>query len=226
MVFDFSSLSQKLSQLLSKASLLLLGTSAGVFLSAYGALASEEIVITYSALEQPVLVKDLETFVETGEMSSSIRFLVGISKQNPEDVRQALTKELDVSLRFLYKVLNTLPGEYALFQAGQVVHPKFKPNRAIIPALRGTLLVSASNDNKITLLEFFQKYPTQQMYIDGRLLKNTAEDVIVFINRAKDRLEVPLAIAKDFVEDMVCDCEVASSEKSTFTEVNSVSASK
>lgn len=45
------------------------------------------------------------------------------------------------------------------------------------------------------------------MYIDAKLLKNTAEDVVGFINRAEDRLEVPIAIAKYFLEDMVCDCE-------------------
>ena len=207
MTIDFLSLKQKLSQWLTKSSVLLLGIGAGTLLGSSNALASEEIILSYSALGQSVSVQDLETFVETGEMSSSIRFLVDVTQQNPDDVRNALTKELGLSLTFLHDVLNSLPGEYALFQAGQIIHPKSKPNRALITSLRGALIISASDDDKISLLEFFQNYPTQQMYIDARLLKNTAEDVIGFINRAEERLEVPLALAKDFLEDMVCDCE-------------------
>ena len=207
MTIDFPSLQQKLSQWFTKGSILLLGIGTGTLLGSSKALASEEIILSYSALGQSVLVQDLETFVETGEMSSSVRFLIDVTKQNPDDVRTALTKEVGLSLTFLSKVLNSLPGEYALFQAGQIIHPKSKPNRALITSLRGALILSASDDNQISLLEFFQNYPTQQMYVDARLLKNTSEDVIDFINRAEERLEVPLAIAKDFLEDMVCDCE-------------------
>ena len=225
MNFAFPSFRRKLSGLF-QASLLLLATGAGIGMKTTDALAAEEVVLTYSALDQPVLVKDLENFVETGKMSPSIRFLVGVTKQDPEDVRQALTQEIGLNSRFVYKVFNSLPGEYVLFQAGQVVHPRYKPNRAIIPALRGTLILSASDDGKISLLEFFQKYPTKQMYIDGRLLKNTAEDVIGFIDDAKETLEVPLAIAKDLLEDMVCDCEVATSTSPNLTKVDTISSQK
>ena len=225
MNFAFPSLRRKLSGLL-QASLLLLATGAGVCIKSTDALASEEIVLTYSALDQPVLVEDLENFVETGKMSPSIRFLIGVTNQDPEDVRKALTQEISLDGRFVYKVFKTSPGEYILFQAGQVVHPRYKPNRAIIPALRGTLILSTIDDGKITLLEFFQKYPTKQMYIDGRLLKNTAEDVIGFINNAKETLEVPLAIAKDLLEDMVCDCEVATSTSPSLTQVDAISSQK
>lgn len=56
-------------------------------------------------------------------------------------------------------------------------------------------------------MEVCQKYPTQQMYIDAKLLKNTAEDVVSFINRAEDHLEVPIAIAENFLENVLCDSE-------------------
>ncbi len=207
MTINFLSLPQKLYGWVAKGSILLLGIGTATLLGSSQALASEEIILSYSALGQSVSVRDLETFVETGEMSSSIRFLINATKQDPDDVRNALTKEIGLSLTFLSDVLNSLPGEYALFQAGQIIHPKSKPNRALIPSLRGALILSTSDDNKISLLEFFQNYPTQQMYVDARLLKNTSEDIIGFINRVEERFEVPLAIAKSFLEDMICDCE-------------------
>lgn len=207
MNFNFSFWHRRLSGLM-QTSLLLFTVGTGLSINPNKVLAAEEIVLTYSFLDQPVLVKDLETFVETGKVPTSLKLLIGIAKVDPEDVRQALTKEVSVSNVFLYKVFNTLPGEYVLFQAGQVIHPRYKPKRALIPALRGTLIVSASDDGKISLLEFFQKYPTKEMYVDGRLLAKTAGDVFGFLNRAEEALEVPLAIAKDFLENLVCECEV------------------
>ena len=206
-MINFPFLPRKLSKLC-QSSLLILATSLGLSLKPSKVLAAEEIVITFSFLDQPILVKDLETFVETGEMSPAIRFLVGISQQDPDDVREVLTKEVSIDSRLVYKVSNSLPGEYLLFQAGQVVHPRYKPNRALIPALRGTLILSTTDDQKISLLEFFQKYPTKEMYIDGRLLAKTAINTINFINDVEETLEVPLAIAKDFLAEMVCDCEI------------------
>ncbi|MGK7899517.1 MAG: alpha/beta hydrolase [Xenococcus sp. (in: cyanobacteria)] len=210
MNFNLSFLRRKLSRLL-PASFFLFTVGTGLSINTHEVLAAEEIVLTYSFLDQPVLVKDLENFVETGEVPTSLKLLIGLSKQDPEDVRQALTQEVSLDNRFLYKVFNTLPGEYVLFQVGQIIHPRYKPNPALIPALRGTLILSASDDGKISLLEFFQKYPTKEMYVDGRLIAKTAGDVFGFLNRAEEALEVPIAIAKDFLEDLVCECEVTTS---------------
>lgn len=209
MAINFSFLRCKLSRLLIKCSILPIATIAGILLNSTNARASQEIVLKYGVMTQSVAVADLETFVETGKMSPSLRFLIGVSKQEPENVRQALTKELGVSPTLLSDIFNSLPGEYGLFQAGQIIHPKFKPNRALIPGLRGALIISASGDNKISMLELFQNYPTQQMYVDAKLLKNTSDDVIDFINRVGDKFEVQMAIAKDFIEDMVCDCDAS-----------------
>ncbi|MGK7876255.1 MAG: alpha/beta hydrolase [Xenococcaceae cyanobacterium] len=209
MSFSFPSLPswlrQPLSKLLSQGGILLLGAGAGVLFGSASAFASEEIILTYGPFAQSVAVKDLETFAETGQMSPSIRFLVNITNQDPEEVRKALTQELGVGMVFLSDVLNTLPGEYLLFEAGQIVHTKSR--RANIQSLRGALVLSAYGDDKISLLEVFQNYPTQQMYIDGKTLANTASKVIGFIDRAEERLEVPLAIFKDFLESLICECE-------------------
>lgn len=214
MAINCSFLRNKLFYLLIKSSILPITTVVGILLNCNQAQASQEIVLKYGVFTQSVAVADLETFVETGKMSRSLRFLIGVSKQDPENVRQALTKELEVSPTLLSDIFKSLPGEYGLFQVGQVVHPKFKPNRALIPALRGALIRSASDDQKISLLEFFQDYPTPQMYVNAKLLKNTSDDVIDFVNRVDDKFEVQLAVAQDFLEDMVCDCD-ASAQSNT-----------
>ena len=59
-----------------------------------------------------------------------------------------MTKSFNINLRKADKTLTILPGEYALFQAGQVIHP---PNRtANMQTLRSAILLSLSEDNQIS----------------------------------------------------------------------------
>ncbi|RMF25142.1 MAG: alpha/beta hydrolase [Cyanobacteria bacterium J083] len=184
---------------------LLLGVSAGISLSATNAMAAEEIIFTYGALAQEVAVKDLETFAETGKMSPAIKYLAKLSRQEPETLRAGLTEELEVGVVFLSDVLNSLPGEYLLFQTGQIIHTK--SYRANIQSLRAAVVLSASDDDRISLLEVFQNFPTRQMYIDSAQLLETSKDVQKLIDRVGKKLEAPLAIAKEFLDDIICECD-------------------
>jgi hypothetical protein len=156
--------------------------------------AAEEIIITYGSLSQSLQVKDLTTFAQTGEMSSSIRFLVDIAKQNPEQLGQILTQELGVGLVFLSDILNSSPGEYALSEVGQVIQTKSR--RANVESLRGALVTSAT-DNQVSLLEFLQNYPTQQIYVDGDQLFHKVNTVRSLVNQVDKYLELPLEIIQE-----------------------------
>ncbi|NJL83391.1 MAG: alpha/beta hydrolase [Chloroflexaceae bacterium] len=171
---------------------------------ASAASAAETIIFTYGPFQQSVAVKDLRTFAETGRMSSSVRFLVRVSRAEPESVRRVLTQELEVGIVFLSNVFNSLPGEYVLFQAGQIFHPRGR--RAVIESLRGALVISAV-DNRISLLEFFENYPTQQLFVDGIRLARTASDAARLANQVGDRLDVAVRIVRDMVDDLLCDCQ-------------------
>ena len=204
----------KLSKWINWKSALALGAGLVMTFPSLKVNAAEEIILTYGPLAQSVAVKDLSTFAQTGEMSASIRFLIDIANQNPEDVRQVLNQELGVGIVFLSDILNTLPGEYGLFEIGQVVHTKSR--RANIQSLRGALVISAV-DNKISLLEFLQNFPTQQMYFDGYKLSQRANTVISFVNRVGKNLEVPLAIAKDLLSTVICECESSVTSQSNLS---------
>ena len=158
--------------------------------------AAEEIIVSYGALSQSVKVKDLSTFAQTGEMSASIRFLTDIADQNPQQMRQILNRDLGVGIVFLSDILNSSPGEYGLSEIGKVVHTKSR--RANVESLRGALLISAI-DNKVSLLELFQNYPTQQIYIDGDQLSQRAKMLKKVTNQIDKNLEIPLAIIEQLL---------------------------
>ena len=111
-----------------------------------------------------------------------------------------------MSIKFLDDILNNLIGEYILFQVGQVIHTPSK--QANIQALRSALILSAMDDDKISILEFLQNYPTRRVMIEGlnlvRTAKNFKEKGIVKTSTA--RLEDILVELQEFGAENDCNC--------------------
>jgi hypothetical protein len=185
-----------------------LGTGLGCLIGATPGQAAEEIVFTFGPIRPAVSITDLENLAATGRVPNNLRFYFNISGVEPSVVQNALTTELPVDLLFADRTLNSLPGEFALFEIGQIVHTRSR--QANIQALRAAVVLSVSEDNTLTLLEFLQNYPTQQLYIDGVELAKVARDVSQALEDVRDvaqRLQIWVTVARGFLEDMVCECE-------------------
>lgn len=151
--------------LLVKLGIVSLGIGVIVGIDSSLVLAAEEVIFYNGMASQSVSLKELENFADTGETSPSLEFLFDFSRQNPQLARYFLNQEFLVEAIWFKNLLNSTPGEWLLGETGKTVHPKSK--RANIQALRGSLVQCASDDNKISLLEILQNYPTQQVYVDG-----------------------------------------------------------
>ena len=133
------------------------------------------LVVTFGPFRPSISLAELTTFVETGKLPAGWSFYLNIAGVNPDNLRSALNQEVDAELKFLDQTLNSLLGEYALYQVGQIVHTRSR--RANIQALRSALVLSAAADNKITFLEFLGNYPTGQLYLDGAKLASLGNQV-------------------------------------------------
>jgi hypothetical protein len=196
---------QKTVKIFSVGGMCLLGTGASLLLGTPRTEAAEQIVVSYGPIQQSFKVKNLEAFVETGEIARDVKMLVRYSGQDPETLRRFMSSELSVDFLFLYDLLSTLPAEYALFELGNIIHTK--SHRANIQALRSAIVMSARDDNKISLLDFFQNYPLEYMYIDGQNLASVASDVNGIIKSVSEFLEVPVAVMRDLVGPLICECD-------------------
>lgn len=165
------------------------------------AAAAEQLYFTYGPLGRSIAIADLQTFAETGETTSQLRWYLNFANLEPDVFRRVLTQEVTLSLDTIDTITHTLPGEFVLFEAGQIVHTKYR--QANIQALRGAFLVSVSEDNKISLLEFLENYPTPGVYVDGVVLARVARDV----NNVIDRLEPTIAVIQELLSSFVCDCQ-------------------
>lgn len=178
--------------------------SAGVLMASPRANAAENIVLTYGIFNETISVESLRTLVETGETTASLDFLFGLMKITPETAANVLTQDIEVSVQFIDDVLYSLPGEFALFQMGRIFHNRGRV--ASIQALRSALTLSASEDSNLTLLEFFENYPNRQLYVDGALLADVASEASDFVEKTGRTLAIPIAIMKDLLSTVVCDC--------------------
>ncbi len=169
----------------------MLVASMAIFLSPNQAFASEEIIFTYGGATQSVSLEELQNFAETGEVSSSLDFLLNFSNQNPLMMQWILRQEFPANTRLVYDLLNTAPGEYVLSQTGNVVGSKSE--RANVQALRGALITSASNDNVISLIELLENYPTQQVYVNGKILAKARQNLSQFIEETNKYIQIPMS---------------------------------
>ncbi len=149
------------------------GLSTAIALSVLSpaAIAAEQVVFKYNVFERSIPVEDLTTFAETGKLTRDLKAYMRMSKQDPEKVRKTLTDKVDVNVVTLDRVLNSIVGSVVLDRLSQYVYtPSRKADKE---AMRAALVLSASKDNNISILEIAQNYPTQEVHIDGERLIET-----------------------------------------------------
>lgn len=173
-------------------------------------LANKQLVIQFGPLGRSISLADLTHFAETGEISRGWRFFFNVAGIDPAEVRTALNQEISANLGFLDKVLNGLLGEYALYQVGQILHTP--SDTANIQALRSAIILSAVEDDRLSLLEVLQRYPTQQVYLNGARLARIGRYAARFQARGGVRsavvsLEDWLVQLQASAAESVCTCE-------------------
>jgi Alpha/beta hydrolase of unknown function (DUF1400) len=152
------------------------------------AFAAERVILKYRFLRESLSVENLTTFAETGKLSNSLEAKLALARQDPKLVRKYLTDPVKVDLVILDRLLNSRVGNVILDELSEVIHtPSGKADRQ---ALRSAIILSASKDNQITLLEVIQNYPTSEVEVEGdrlesayrqlRLLQGSVEDLLPF----------------------------------------------
>lgn len=165
------------------------------------AAAADQLVLTFGILGRSIPIEDFRVLADTGEVTDELRWYVNITNLDPAVLQQVLTEEVTVSQQLIDRITYSLPGEFVLSQIGNTIHTRSR--RADIQALRAALLLSASGDNRLSLIEFLEQYPTQEVYIDGRSLLRLARDV----NRVRAQVQPVVTAVETFLETFICNCE-------------------
>jgi predicted dienelactone hydrolase len=128
--------------------------------------AAETLFFDYGYLSRSLPVGDLETFAETGEVSSDLDYYFRLLEATPEtqeQFRQALNGRRPIDVAQLGQLLYTPLGEEFLRQFGTYIQTGARLNGQY--AIRAALLGAASDSEGFSLLGVLQQYPTD-MRID------------------------------------------------------------
>jgi hypothetical protein len=174
--------------LLRKLSLAGLGIGLGMSAVVPSAIAAEQVVIHYLMFERSIAVEDLATFAETGELSNDLERYVEQTGKDPEALQNALNRTVPMRLALLDLTLNTFLGELLLDEVGQLIRtPSDTANRE---ALRSALVLSAADDDAISVIELVENYPTSEVHLEGDRIVDTYYAVSLWSDRAQELFDV------------------------------------
>ncbi|MGK7921049.1 MAG: alpha/beta hydrolase [Trichodesmium sp.] len=178
----------QLSNLLSRSPLIILGAIAGMMVSHQSAIATKKIVIDIAGpIRASVKVKDLQIFAETGETTKTISQALGISKVNPNTVRGLMTLEVGANVTNIARVLYSNLGQNVTKGIAEVVQTRH--NYESDKALRSAIILAAADDNRISVLEVLEKYPTEEMHINVGKINEIVERVKGTISNLEELLQ-------------------------------------
>lgn len=166
--------------------------ASSVLLYSSSAIAAQSVVFTYGIFRESVSVDELTTFAQTGKASSSLRSFLDLTRQNPQAVRNSLSRELNLSPVALDRTLNSKIGLYLLDQIGYSIHTR--SNQANQQALRSALVLSASKDNKVSLIEVIQNYPSSEVIVEGQRLLRTYNQLSILAEDFERIFGIPISL--------------------------------
>ncbi|BAZ39496.1 hypothetical protein NIES4101_54490 [Calothrix sp. NIES-4101] len=140
-----------------------------VLLNTTTVFAAEKVVLKYRVFRESLSVTELADFADNGKLSIPMRVGLKLAQQDPNKVRRYLTEPVKVNAIILDRVLNSPVGNVVLDQISEVIHtPSRKADRQ---AMRSALVLSASQDNDIKLIEVIKNYPGTEVEVDGDRLE-------------------------------------------------------
>ena len=147
-----------------------------MLLSGGEAIAAHQVVLKYRVLESAVSVDELTALAETGQVSPKLETYLRQARQDPAEVQALLNREVSVNGVLLDQLLNNPLGDVALDKVSEIVYTPSR--RADRQAIRSALVLSATNDNRLSVVEVIRNYPTSEVYVDTERLGEAANQII------------------------------------------------
>jgi len=133
---------------------------------------AERIDFNYSLLGFKVLVGDLETFADQGEISKNLAlYLNRISPEQKDDLQKFLRQNYDVNPGLVYRYSRTTVGIKLLERIGDII--QLPGNLNGFYGLRAAVVQSALSDEGVNLIGFIKRFPTD--------IKLNLEEIITLI---------------------------------------------
>jgi hypothetical protein len=154
----------KLTKFVSIGIAIILGASASLLSSSTRVLGAEKIVLTFGPIRQPINISDLEDFAKDGTTTPTLRQIIQFSKMDAGTLRGLMGLQIGLKPANLAKVVYSTPGEKITDEIGQAIRTQRRTESG--KALRAAVILAASDDGKVSMLEILKKYPLPEVYVE------------------------------------------------------------
>jgi predicted dienelactone hydrolase len=147
------------------------------------ALGADRIYVTYGPLEVSVPIESLALFAKEGKIDSNLDGFAQYAKKTQlAEIRTALQARAEISPVTIAQFLYTPQGEVLLERLGRVIQTKAR--QPGFYAIRAALILAASDEEGLTILNVLRKFPTYGIRIDINGSLGIASELTSLINRS------------------------------------------
>lgn len=160
------------------------------------ATAADRLTLYYSSLQFSLSIDALETYAETGEITSEFApYARWLDESELTQLRQVLQQRIDEKSALVAHFTYMDMGEAFLQRLGHLIQTESGLNGFY--ALRSALILAAADQtNGLTLLNVFEHFPGQEIRIDASTLRHLFKE-IQFLSQAQSTIVEAVAQQSD-----------------------------
>ncbi|MEM1253968.1 MAG: alpha/beta hydrolase [Cyanobacteria bacterium P01_H01_bin.21] len=149
--------------------------------------AADNVTVSYGVIELSVSVASLEAYAYENQIDDELAFYLDfLSEPDQAGFREILTTPLDVSAVTLSQVLYEPLGEIWLQRMGQVIQTDARQNGS--RGLRGALILAATDEEGLTLLNVMRRFPTPTLRINSVEILNVVDTVVDLVDQTENAI--------------------------------------
>ncbi|MGP1383286.1 MAG: alpha/beta fold hydrolase [Thainema sp.] len=173
------------------------GLSLGAVLMARPAQSAERIYVTYGIIRRSMPLESLEQYAADGTIDTELDdFTRYVSDEQLEQLRLALTAEAEISEVAIAQFFYTPQGEALLRRLGGLIQTE--AGNSGFYALRAALILAASSEDGLTLLNVLRYFPTEGIQVNiaqALEIANTLRQLVNQTNAAVGLIEQRAVVA-------------------------------
>tara|TARA_Y100001968_G_C19372347_1_gene725749 strand:+ start:464 stop:1000 length:537 start_codon:yes stop_codon:yes gene_type:complete len=125
--------------------------------------AAEEIAFVSGVFRRSISIEDIERLIKGEDVKSFLGDLAKVSNEDPENISQILTQQIELPIVITSKLMYTKIGETILKRIAKIIYPlKLQKDSISIPAIRSAVIKGLVDGNgKIDMILFLKSYPNK-----------------------------------------------------------------
>ena len=163
------------------------------------ATSADRISFTYGVFgEFYISIEDLETFAETGEITSSFAYYANrFERADLIQLRNLLNRSFDISVVTTSIFLNLPIGKQLTQEIGLIIDSPMKVSQ---PALRAALILAAAKPDGLTILNVLRLYSTKTLRLNTRQIFKAINEASKLLTQTEKAFQALETEAKNQIE--------------------------